>query len=360
MTTPKNGLTVSTRATTKRAVPVVVSAADLAPMRVDWLWKGYIPRGAVTILDGDPGLGKSTLTMDLAARVSRGWVMPPAPGEATVRDPASVMVLTAEDDASRTIRPRLEAAGADLARVHFWEMTLDESPEPTILPDHLPQIEEEIDRTVAALVILDPLMAYFAGSVDTNKDADVRRVLCRFKEMAERTDAAVLVVRHLNKLVGGSALYRGGGSIGIIGAARSALLLGRHPDDSDVLVLAPVKCNWCQMPEALAFSHESVGETNRLAWAGEVALTADDVVTAPIEPRRGAIEKAEEFLLNKLSAGPVTHSQILSEAGAAGVSKRTLNRAKANLRIRSDKTDFGGGWAWSLPSKVGEECQGSP
>src|SRR5262245_45046987 len=192
MTTLHNDEMVVTRPNTRRKVPVVVSAADLIPTKVDWLWERYIPRGAITILDGDPGLGKSTLTVDLAARVTRGSEMPPVPAGSSMVDPAGVLFLNAEDDPARTIRPRLDAAGADVARVRFLtDMENNGATWPPVLPDDLDAIEDNVGEMGAAMVIIDPLMAYLTGSVDANKDAHVRRVLHRVKDMAQRTGAAV-------------------------------------------------------------------------------------------------------------------------------------------------------------------------
>lgn len=340
---------------------VVVSAADLDTRPVEWLWPSYIPRGAVTVLDGDPGLGKSTLTADLAARVSRGWAMPPTGGGTGGPDPAGVLLLNAEDDPERTIRPRLEAARADLTRVHILSAVraVDGTTAPPVLPADLDSIEAEAIRVGAALIVIDPFMAYLDGSVDSHKDADIRRVLHRVKEMAERTRAAVVIVRHLNKLGSGQALYRGGGSIGIIGAARSALLVGRHPEDRDRRVLAPVKTNLCRMPPSLAFAHEPGDGPNRLAWLGEATFDADAILTNPAHPRGEATGDAERFLTDLLANVPVPRGDVYRQSRAAGIKDRTLERAKAKLRVQSEKSSFGGGWQWRLPAAERSVVDGS-
>jgi RecA-family ATPase len=204
----------------------VVTMANVLPERVNWLWPGRIPYGKLTVLDGDPGQGKSTVTTDLAARVSTGSPLPT--GERPRR--GAVLLLSAEDGAADTLRPRLEAAGADLTRVHLLDhVATGDGPRPPELPTDLPAIREVIKRERIALVVVDPLMAFLAETVNTRIDHAVRRALHPLKELAEHTGAGVLVVRHLNKSGEGSALYRGGGSIGIIGAARSGMMVGTDP-----------------------------------------------------------------------------------------------------------------------------------
>jgi hypothetical protein len=245
---------------------------------VEWLWRHTIPRGAITMLDGDPGLGKSTITTDVAARVSRGWAMPPGGGP-NGSEPAGVLLLSAEDDAATTIRPRLEAAGADLGRVHILDaIRHGDDTAPPVLPWDLPVIEDTMTRLGVALLVIDPFLAFLDGDLDAHKDQDVRRCLHRLKEVAERTRAAIMLVRHLNKLTGGAAIYRGGGSIGITGAARSSLVVGRHPDNPSVCVLAGIKSNLGPLRRSITYSHEPAGDVSRIAWGGECDLAADDIL----------------------------------------------------------------------------------
>lgn len=230
----------------------VRTLSTVRPQVTAWLWKKYVPLGALTIIDGDPGLGKSTITVDLAARVSKGWRMPPLNGATDLAGPADVLILSAEDVPEQTIRPRLDAAGADLDRIHIVDATAvgEQDERPPILPADVDLVEELAQQRGVKLITVDPFMAYLDGELNAHKDQDVRRCLHRLKMLAEKTGAAVLLVRHLNKLNGGPALYRGGGSIGIAGAARSALLVGRNPAASNQLVLAAAKCNLapCRQP----------------------------------------------------------------------------------------------------------------
>lgn len=211
-----------------------VSFADIEPEAVEWLWPGYVPLGMLTLLVGDPGLGKSLLTCELAARTSRVG--------------GSVLLASAEDSKGATVRPRLEAAGADLQRVHSISLRRDGVEDGIALPDDVGELERVVEQRAARLVVIDPLMAHLPEAANSWRDQSVRRALAPLHRMAETHGCAVLVVAHLNKDRQGHALYRTGGSVGIPAAVRSALLLARDPDDEEgergsQRVLAHFKCN---------------------------------------------------------------------------------------------------------------------
>jgi hypothetical protein len=213
--------------------PNVIILADVEAEHVDWLWNGYLPRRKVVVLDGDPGVGKSTVALDLAARISTGSPMP----DGTEPVKGAVLILSAEDGLADTIRPRLDAADGDADQViTITEITArNEDGEgfarPVTLPGDLPDIEKVIRRHGVVLVVVDVLMAYLSGAVDSYRDQDVRRALHPLAAMADRTGCTVLVLRHFSKTGGEKAVYRGGGSIGIIGAARAAFMCGTDPED---------------------------------------------------------------------------------------------------------------------------------
>ena len=328
---------------------IVTRVADVKPEKVSWLWHSRIPLGKVTVEDGDPGLGKSTVSLDLAARVSTGRAMP----DGTPGVSGGALILSAEDDIGTTIRPRLEAAGADLDRVGVLEAVRTDSGERLPeLPLDLTRVEEAIVEYEAALVIIDPLMAFLSGTVNAHRDQDVRRALAPMAKMAERTGAAVLVIRHLNKAPGGNAVYRGGGSIGIIGAARSGLLIAQDPDDPDRRVLAVTKSNLAAMPPALGFQLIPT-ESGAVAvdWLGSVDHTAGSLLAVPLEEgERSQLEEAKDFLREFLAEGEQPVKAVQSEAKAAGVSVRTLERGKAALGVRARKSGFDDGWVWALPT----------
>ena len=185
----------------------LVPVDQVVPERVDWLWQGRLARGKVTVVDGDPGLGKSTITADLAARISTGS---PMPDGSRLSGSADVIPLSAEDGVADTIRPRLEAAGADLTRVHAVDIS---AADPMVLPSGIGDLERAVTATGAVLVVIDPFVAFLSDDVNSYRDQDVRRVLAALAALAARTGVCVLLVRHLTKSTGGPAIYRGGGSI---------------------------------------------------------------------------------------------------------------------------------------------------
>lgn len=207
----------------------VVRLADVTPERVSWLWPGRLPAGKLVVLDGDPAVGKSTLALSISATVTTGGRWPDGTRCAHLGD---VVLLSAEDGLADTVRPRLDAAGADVTRVHAAQGYPDPECPGTLVPPTLADVaglRELVMRVGARLLVVDVLMAYLPGGTDAHKDQHVRRILSRLATMADETGCTVLVLRHLSKGVGGSPLYRGGGSIGIIGAARGACSLRPTP-----------------------------------------------------------------------------------------------------------------------------------
>lgn len=334
---------------------VITRLSEVAPEPLDWLWPGYIPAAMLTILDGDPGLGKSLLTLELAARVTHGRPLPADSWVAT-RAPRGVVLLSAEDDLAHTIRPRLDAAGADPDRVAVVVIRERDgmTREPAITAADLQAVERAIREVDAALLIIDPLVAYLSDDVNPNRDHDVRRALALLADLAERTGAAVLAVRHLRKAGADNPLYRGGGSIGIIGAARSGLLVARDPDDPSGLrrVLAVTKSNLGPLPPSLVFALETVPEAMQphVAWQGESSRRAAELLATARPGEQSPLEDACDFLRELLSGGSMPATQVRAAAAAAGISARTLDRAKGRLRVRSVRpAGFTGPWHWALP-----------
>lgn len=257
-----------------------VDLSEVQREEVTWLWPSRIPMGRTTLLDGDPGLGKSTLTLDIAARVTRGGLFPD-----DSRAPlGNVVILSAEDGLGDTVRPRLEAAGADLTRVMAIKgvRRRGEGSSPPDIRDDLDAIARVL-KPDTKLMVVDPLMAYLPDNVNPNRDHEIRRCLLPLTEFATRTGIAVLLVRHLKKNDHGhGALYAGGGSIGIAGAARSVLMMGPDPDNPARRVVAAVKTNLCPMPPSLAFVIEPAEDgTPTLAWEiYPLNITADQILVA--------------------------------------------------------------------------------
>ena len=346
----------------RAAAALVVRASDVEPEAVEWLWPGRVPFGKVTLLEGDPGLGKSTIALDLAARLTLGNPMPDGSKPAMA---GGVVVLSAEDGASDTIRPRLEAAGAALQWVGIVEGVAypDGTEDLVTLPDHLEAVRGAIAAITARLVIVDPLAAYLGGGVNTHRDHHVRRALAPLHQLAGETGAAVLISRHLNKSLGGSAMYRGGGSIGIIGAARSALLAALDPDDAGSpeeerrRVLAVVKSNLCKRAPSLSYRMvEADNGAVRIEWLGQSQHRADALVAVPADDEeRTAVEELREYLRGVLADGPRPAADLLRDAlRQFGVTERTVRRARAALGVVVDREGFGPGSRvlWSLPKPI--------
>jgi hypothetical protein len=329
--------------------------SEVKPERVEWFWDGRIPLGKITLIDGDPGTGKSAATTDLAARVSVGK---PWPDGSECRA-GGVVILSAEDGLADTIRPRFDAAGGDPALAVALSTVPDaEGNERQLsIPDDLAVVEAEIERVGAVLVVVDPLMAFLPGDVNSHRDQDVRRALAPVSRLAERTGAAVVVVRHLTKADKGNPLYRGGGSIAIVGAARSGLLVAKHPEDDGRRVLASIKSNLAAPAPSLVFGLEPVENgAVRVDWKGESTLNAAALLSAPTDhEERSAAQEAQDFLRDALSSGPEPVANLRKQAGEAGISWRTVERAKASLGVRAAREGEagkrgGGAWVWALPT----------
>jgi RecA/RadA recombinase len=278
-------------------------------------------------------------------------------------------MLTAEDSLAHTIRPRLDAARADIRRVQFAWLRRDGLDTSIVLPDDVDDLRGLIVEHEARLVVIDPLMAHLSATTDSWKDQKVRQALAPLHRLAEQTGAAVLVIAHLNKGQGKDPLQRLGGSIGIPAAARSVLLLGRDPSDPDAeqgnrRVLAHVKSNLGHPATSLAFAIEGV----TLPGSGiDTALIREDGISpyggsellVGDEPgsRGSRLAEAIAFLEAELGDGERPAKALLERAKEVGISPSTLDRAKDNRRVRTRKLDYGRGWAWRLPpdSKPGPD-----
>lgn len=327
----------------------MVLLADVERQAVSWLWEGRLALGKLTVLDGLPGQGKSTLTIAIAAAVTAGRdIVTGRPGN----EPAGVVFLACEDGAADTMRPRADAHGADCKRIALLQTVRDSdgAPRPIELPEDLDTLDRAVDAVGARLVVLDPLVAFLGAGVDEFKDKQVRKALLPICSWAERKGVALLALRHLRKAAGGPAMYAGGGSVGIIGAARVGLMLAPDPDDDSIRVLATTKCNIAKHAPSLRLrlvdTHHGVA---RLEWIeGACSLTADSLLaTRDASP---AVNEACDFLRELLMAGPVLATTVKSQARDAGVSADSLYAAQKRLEVRSTKQKGPAGkWVWSLP-----------
>lgn len=343
-----------------RSLLDVVRLSDVMPESVSWLWPGRIPAGKLVTLDGDPSLGKSTLALHFAAVVTTGGQWPDG---TTCHYSGDVVLLAAEDGLADTVRPRLDAAGADVTRVHAVQGVHAGDPDaadPVLRPPTLADVDQLrglVERTGARLLIVDVLMAYLPNGTDSHKDQDVRKVLSRLASLAESTGCTVLLLRHLNKAKGGDPMYRGGGSIGVIGAARAGMLVAKDPDDENVRVLASTKSNLGREPEALAYrltDANSLGVA-RVEWLGTSTHTARELLADPTDTadrpdRDGAAAWLEDYLTEHAKAPA---KDVKAAAHKQGHSERTLQRAAQQLRVVYAQEGFPRSTYWQLPDAPG-------
>jgi hypothetical protein len=318
--------------------------SQIEPESVSWLWHPFIPAGKLTVLDGLPNVGKSLLTIDLAARLSRGG---PMPGCTETFAPQTTILLNGEDGRADTVRRRAEAAGADLDRLILVKSVAGRTPQ---LPADVPYLADLAAAADAAYLAIDPLMVFLPPNVPINSDQAIRQVLTPLYELGERTGLTMSMNRHVTKKELARAIYCGTGSVGLVGAARGGLLLASHPTDEELRVLAPNKWNLTEKPPALGFRiRKTDAGLPMLEWTGSVNLSADDLCrrTQKVRPR----DRARDWLVLELGAGPRRANQIITAAFALGIPERTLERAKKDLRVESHchATGSGGEWYWFLP-----------
>ena len=350
-----------TAAVSELAVSVNLSTID--PGRPQWLWEDRIAYGAINLWDGDPGATKSTGTLDIAARVTNGAPMP-LDGPGIARPVGDVVLLSAEDSPSDTIVPRLLAAGANRERVHLMTGANHRDSEghltcgPVELPRDVGALTELVVNTKARLVVIDVLVAYL-GMTNTWRDGDVRAALTPLAAMAEATGVAVLAVRHLSKgSLGGPALYRGGGSIGITGAARVVLMAGRDPTDSEGQrrVLAVAKNNLAPIPRSITY--EVVGDpmwhASRIKWGRTCDVAADDLGW---KPGKGGEKRADigEWLAAILAQGPMAWAELRTLGRHEGFSESYLRQVADDIGVVKERQGFGKDMhsTWRLPGPPG-------
>jgi AAA domain len=321
---------------------------DIEPQDVDWLWPNRIPQGMLTMFVGMPGVGKSFVTLDIAARVSTGREWPdgrPSCGA------GHVLLLGAEDDPSRTIRPRLDACGADANNISLVTGVVPPSDE---TDDHEPQerwlrfdrdmqaVGAAIVDTKATLLAVDPISAYL-GDADSHKNAEVRAVLGPLATLAHETGCAIVCVNHFNKGSSGNAQMRSMGSMAFTAQARIGWAFGEHPNDKRKRLMLPMKSNIVEDPDGLWFQIVD----GAVQWGAEpVDMTPDDFLREKKPPKSSAIEDAADFIAETLKDGPVESTVMYMMADKQGIKSRTLEAAKTELNVES--TRQGRKWLWHL------------
>jgi hypothetical protein len=319
----------------------LVTAADVAPHRVEWLWSGFIPRGTVTVVEGDPSAGKTTFLLDLAARLTTGRPMPFHDRDEVAR-PEHVIYLSYEDSLEVTLRPRLESAGANLSRVHLRVA-------PLTFPTGIPLLERWVWKTGAALIVIDTLAHALDDGFSVTSHRGMLRVLRLLGEMAERTSCAVVVVRHFAKSGATNPLHRGHGSIGITGTVRSVLQVTREHPDGHQRTLRCVKPFGCPpAPVAYEVASDAQGSSH-IQWISCSPSSPAPHTERIHGPRPAQRDAAKAFLLEHLASGPVPTSDLIRVAKSRQISEKTLRRAQRDLGIVA--CFQGEVWVWHLAGK---------
>lgn len=343
----------------EKLLPVFRSARGVAPRDLEPLWPGVLWIGKPTLLVGDPGLGKSLVTADVAARESCGAAWPCS---TATRKPGHVLMLSAEDDAEDTIVPRLIAAGADLDRVTFLDGVRqqgksEDTQVPVALDLHLEAVERmlEIASPRITLLIVDPLSAYM-GKADSHNNAEVRSLLARLGRLAAEKRFAVLGVSHFNKSSGANAVYRITGSLAFVAAARAAFAIARDPQDPEQRLVLPVKSNLG--PDSSGYSYRigvADNDAPHVRWGdARVTRTAEEILQAVAGAREQAViertQDVREWLKIEL-AEPRPSKLMWDIAGRKSFSRRDVERAKQALGVISEPSGFKGAWHWRLPKE---------
>ena len=329
--------------------------ANIKPEPISWLWPEYMAIGKITLIAGDPGLGKSLITSMLAATVSKGYKWPINNFNSPL---GSVIMLSAEDDPADTIRPRLDAAGTDCARVHIIKSIEDIDATGSVtnrifsFKRDIVALEECLSSLPdCKLVIIDPVSAYLDGT-DGNSNSDIRGLFTPLAGLASKYKVAVVLVQHLNKSSGGSALYRPMGSLAFIATARAAFIVTKDPDNPHRRMFMPAKNNLAKENIGLAYSIMTAENGSPvIAWESEpISITADEALAIPqFNEERTATDDAVNFLKNLLLAGPVSAAEADKQARQLGIGNKPLRSARGKLGIKPIKTGFSGGWVWALP-----------
>lgn len=334
--------------------PKVTCMATVEPRDIDWLWEGRIPAGRITVLSGRPGGGKSFVTVDLAARISTGRLMPD--GSQTQR--GSVLTIACEDNPADTIRPRLDAAGADPECVHLLSgIEVYDGKQTNEYMFSLASVDM-LEQTLEALpdcrlVIIDPIGSYIGGDTKTGSDNEVRAVLAPIAKVAERTGVAVLIVAHTRKAEAVNIDDTVMGSRAFTGIARSVWHLLADPENDQRRLLLQGKCNIAPEIDGMAFQIE--GKPAFVTWNAEpVTQTANEILAMSYGKRgRGAsaVDEAAEWLRRALADGQQPSKGLIESATADGIAERTLRKAATKLNVFKKPGCFGGGWVWELTTE---------
>ncbi len=312
----------------------LINMKDVLAREVDWLWYPYIPYGKITIVQGDPGEGKTTFILHLAALLTKGEALP-CEDQEKHREPINVIYQNAEDGLEDTIKPRLVEAGADCNRI----LVVDESIDSLCMTDE--RLVRAIKETGAKMVILDPIQAYLGADVDMHRANEIRPVLKQLGNIAEEYGCAIILIGHMNKASGNKSTYRGLGSIDFQATARSVLVVGRIKDDATLRIIAHDKSSLAPEGRSVAFRMD---KDNGFTWEGAYDISVEELLSGVNKGQK--TKDAKAFLAEILAEGQVSANEIIEEAESRGIKNKTLWNAKKELNI--DSVKIGNQWYWIL------------
>lgn len=322
----------------------LIHMEDVQTRQVQWLWYPYIPYGKITVIEGDPGEGKTTLALTLAALLSRGQPLPC--NEEIPYEPIHIIYQTAEDGIDDTIKPRLEKANADCSKIRV----IDETEKELSMTDE--RLEQAIAETNTKLVILDPIQAYIGSDVDMHRVNEIRPVLKRLGVIAEKYGCAIVLIGHMNKASGSKSTYRGLDSIDIQATARSVLLVARIPDKPNIRIMAQDKSSLVAAGDSIGFE---ISEDRGFECIGPYDITVDELLAGKEGRGRKKLDVAIAFIKEYFGTeSEVSSNDIEEEATRKGIKRNTLLSAKKKMGITAGNrktTDGTMYWTWILPKK---------
>lgn len=315
----------------------MIRMSEIEAQEIKWLWYPFIPYGKLTIVQGDPGDGKTTMILNLVAQLSKGECFEDG---REIDAPMKVIYQTAEDGLADTVKPRLEKAGADCEQI----LVIDESDKSLSMIDE--RIEEALKTSGAKMLILDPIQAYLGGGMDMNRANEAREMTKKLGMLADKYGCAIILIGHMNKAAGNKAAYRGMGSIDFFAVARSVLLVGRVVGEPDIRAVVQIKNNLAEFGHPKAFRLSDDG----FDWIGDYEITVDEVLGG-IAPKANKLEQAKRLLMELAETNNMMLSgEILELATDEDISKRTMETAKKELGIKAKKIN--NAWYWVLDDLI--------